>query len=107
VTLEQVAHIRDYAHAEEHNRLAALSSKSSRSLGKFRDALTRDRAGMKDSLSRQLIVESTLAQAVDAAPENRALLRTQLERRCSLANGRSGRLEAAHRPTDRSLPEQA
>jgi hypothetical protein len=38
--------------------------------------------------------------------EDRALLRTHLERRSSLANGRRGRLQAAHRPKGRHLPEQ-
>src|SRR6516225_2238550 len=42
--------------------------------------------------------EIDTAQDVDAAMEDRALLRTHLERRCSLANGRCGRLWAAHRP---------
>jgi putative transposase len=42
--------------------------------------------------------EIDLAQAVDVATEDRALLRTHLERRCSLANGGCGCLRAAHRP---------
>jgi len=41
--------------------------------------------------------EIDVAQAVDVATEDRALLRTHLERRCSLANGGCGRLRAAHR----------
>jgi transposase InsO family protein len=47
------------------------------------------------------------AQDVDVATEDRALLRTHLERRCSLANGGCGRLQAAHRPRAGPLPEQA
>jgi len=50
--------------------------------------------------------ESDLAQAVDAATEDRALLRTHLERRCSLANGGCGRQRAAHRPKGRFPPVQ-
>jgi putative transposase len=42
-------------------------------------------------------------EVLAAAPEDRALLRTHLERRSGLANGRPGRREAACRP----LPEQA
>jgi putative transposase len=42
--------------------------------------------------------EIDLAQDVQVAKEDRALLRTHLERRCSLANGGCGRLQAAHRP---------
>jgi putative transposase len=42
--------------------------------------------------------EIDVAQDVDVATEDRALLRTHLERRCSLANGGCGRLQAAHRP---------
>ena len=51
--------------------------------------------------------ESNRAQSLDVATEDRALLRTHLERRCSLANGGRGRLSAAHRPragTCRSKP---
>jgi hypothetical protein len=51
-------------------------------------------------------IEADQAQGLDAAMEDRALLRTHLERRCSLANGRRGRLRAAHRPKGRHLPEQ-
>jgi len=51
-------------------------------------------------------IETNQAQGLDAATEDRALLRTQLERRCSLANGRRGRLRAAHRPKGRHPPEQ-
>jgi hypothetical protein len=43
-------------------------------------------------------IESNRAKSPDAATEDRALLRTHLERRCSLANGGRGRLRAAHRP---------
>ena len=50
--------------------------------------------------------ESDLAQAVDAATEDRALLRTHPERRCSLANGGCGRQRAAHRPKGRFPPVQ-
>ena len=52
--------------------------------------------------------ESNRAQSLDVATEDRALLRTHLERRCSLANGGRGRLSAAHRPragTCRSKPK--
>jgi Integrase core domain len=43
-------------------------------------------------------IESNQAKNPDAATEYRALLRTHLERRCSLANGGRGRLQATHRP---------
>jgi Integrase core domain len=49
-------------------------------------------------INRVIDNEIDLAQGLDAATEDRALLRTHLERRCSLANGGCGRLLAAHRP---------
>jgi Integrase core domain len=50
---------------------------------------------------RVIDIEANQAQDLDAPTEDRALLRTQLERRCSLANGRRGRLPATHRPKGR------
>jgi hypothetical protein len=43
-------------------------------------------------------IESNRAKSPDAATEERALLRTHLERRCSLANGGRGRLRASTGP---------
>jgi hypothetical protein len=45
---------------------------------------------------RVIDIESNAAQGLNVATEDRALLRTQLERRCSLANGGCGCLRAAH-----------
>jgi transposase InsO family protein len=47
---------------------------------------------------RVIDIEMGAAQGVDVATEHRALLRTHLERRCSLANGGCGCLQAAPRP---------
>jgi integrase-like protein len=53
--------------------------------------------------NRVIDKENGRPQGLDAAPEDRALLRTHLERRSCLAHGRRGRLAAACRP----LPAQA
>ena len=55
---------------------------------------------------RVVDIEANHAQGLDAATEDRALRGRTSSAECSLANGRRGRLRAAHRPKGRHLPEQ-
>ena len=53
---------------------------------------------------RVIDIETNHVQGPDAATEDRALRGRTSSAECSLANGRRGRLRAAHRPKGRHLP---